>query len=252
MGLTDALPEPVAAPVPVRATDWGLFVAESVKLSVALRAPLAVGLNTIDAVQDPAAARLVLHVSLAMLKSLAFVPEIATLLIVIDVLCPLDRVAACEALLDPTLVLAKVRLVGLADTVPLGEVPMPVRVMVWGLPLAESLKFNVADRSPVTFGANTILAVQLDDAANEEPQVLLRIAKSTGFAPLSVTLLMVIAALPLFVSVTTFCAPVWPSCTDTQFRDDGDTETCARSAAGDSRQAAVASAGHEVDFLRRL
>jgi hypothetical protein len=235
VGLTVALPEPVAVPVPLRATDCGLLVAESVKLRVALRAPLAVGLNTMDAVQEPAAARLVLHVLLAMLKSPAFVPAMAMLLIVIDVLCPLDRVTVCEALLDPTLVLANVRLAGLADTVPLGEVPVPVSVMVWGLPLAESLKFKVAERAPVTFGANTMLAVQLEDAAIDEPQVLLRIAKSPGFVPPRVTLLMAIAALPLFVSVTTFGAPVWPSCTDTQFSVDGDTEACARSAAGNRR-----------------
>src|ERR1019366_1933790 len=191
------------------------------------------------------------HVLMAMLKSPAFVPAMATLLIVIDVLCPLDSVTVCEALLDPTLVLANVRLAGLADTVPLGDVPMPVSIMAWGLPLAESLKFNVADRAPVAFGANTIVAVQLEDAASDEPQVLLRIAKSPGFVPPRVTLLMVIAALPLFVSVTTFGAPVWPSCTDTQFSVDGDTETCARSAAGNRRQDAATSAAREVCSLRK-
>lgn len=173
VGLTDALPEPVAAPVPLRATDCGLLVAESVKVSVAVRAPLAVGLNATEAEQEPAAARLVVHVLLAMLKSPAFVPEIATLLIVIDVLCPFVKVAVCEALVDPTLVLAKVRLAGLADTTPLAAVPVPVSVMVWGLPLAESLKFKIADRAPVALGANTMLAVQLEDAANDDPQVLL-------------------------------------------------------------------------------
>jgi len=243
VGLTVALPEPVA-PVPLSATDCGLFVAESVKVSDAVRAPLAVGLNTMEAEQVPAAAKLVLQVLLAMLKSPAFVPEIATLLIVIDELVPFDKVTVCEALLDPTFVLANVRLVGLADTVPLAAVPVPVSVIVWGLPLAESLKTNVADRAPVACGTNATVAVQLEDAASDDPQVLLLIAKSPGFAPPRVTLLMVIAVLPLFVRVTTFGAPVWPSCTDTQFRVDGETETCAISAAGNKTQAAAARAIH--------
>ena len=147
------------------------MVAESVKVSVALRAPLAVGLNTIDAVHVPAAARLAPHVLLATLKSPAFVPEIATLLIVIEVLCPFDSVADCAALLDPTLVLANVREVGLADTVPLAAVPVPVSVLVCGLPLAESAKLKVADRAPVAFGANATVAVQLEDAASDVPHV---------------------------------------------------------------------------------
>jgi hypothetical protein len=173
VGLTDALPEPVAAPVPLRATVWGLLVAESVKLRVAERAPDAVGLNTTEAVQEPAAARLAPQVLIAMLKSPAFAPDIATLLMVIAELSPFESVADFEALVEPTFVLPNTRLVGLADTLPLAEVPVPVKVIFWGLPLPESLKFNVADRAPVVVGAKTIFAVQLEDAASEAPQVLL-------------------------------------------------------------------------------
>ena len=130
MGLTDALPPEVVAPVPAKATVCGLFVAESVKLKLALRAPAAVGLNAIEAVQEPEAARLVLHVLLAMLKSPASVPDIAMLLIVSEELRLFESVAVCVALLDPTFMLANVRLAGLANTVPVGEVPSPVRVIV--------------------------------------------------------------------------------------------------------------------------
>jgi len=130
VGLTVAVPPEVVTPVPAKATFCGLLVAESVKLKVALRAPAAAGLNAMDAVQESEAARLVLHVLLAMLKSPAFVPDIATLLNVIEELSPFDRVAVCVVLLDPTFVLANVRLVGLADTVPVDEVPSPVSVMV--------------------------------------------------------------------------------------------------------------------------
>ena len=50
---------PAVTTDPERATVCGLFVAESVKLNVAVRVPVAVGLNTTDAVQFPDAARLV-------------------------------------------------------------------------------------------------------------------------------------------------------------------------------------------------
>lgn len=87
-GLAEALPDVELAPVPVKATLWGLPVAESVKLSVAVRVPLAAGLNTTETVQVPEAARLVPHVLPAMVKSAAFVPEIVTELIVIDEVVP--------------------------------------------------------------------------------------------------------------------------------------------------------------------
>jgi hypothetical protein len=118
VGLTEALPPVVDAPAPDSATVCGLFVPESVKLSVAVRVPLAVGLNTTEAEQFPAAARLDPHDLLEMLKSPAFVPVIAMLLIVIDEAVPFDSVIAAAALLEPTLMLPNEWLVGLTDTDP--------------------------------------------------------------------------------------------------------------------------------------
>jgi hypothetical protein len=88
--------------VPDKATVCGLFVPVSAKLSVAVRAPAAVGLNTMVAVQLADAARLVPHVLLEMVKSAAFVPEIVTELIVFAVVVPFFKVAVCAALLAPT------------------------------------------------------------------------------------------------------------------------------------------------------
>lgn len=102
VGLTDAFPDVVDDPEPVRAIVCGLLVAESVKVRVALRDPAAVGLNTIEAVQDPEADRLVPHVLPVMLKSPGSVPAMATLLIVIEELNPFESVPVCDALLDPT------------------------------------------------------------------------------------------------------------------------------------------------------
>ena len=90
-------------PVPDKATVCGLLVPVSAKLSVAVRVPAAVGLNTMVAVQLADAARLVLHVLLEMVKSAAFVPEIVTALIVFAVVVPFFRVAVCDALLAPTI-----------------------------------------------------------------------------------------------------------------------------------------------------
>jgi hypothetical protein len=93
VGLVGEIVSAVVPPVPESDTFCGLLVAESVKFNVAVRAPAAVGLKTIDAVQFPAAPRLAPQVLLAMLKSPALVPDIATLLIVIEELRPLESVA---------------------------------------------------------------------------------------------------------------------------------------------------------------
>jgi hypothetical protein len=143
-------------------------------LSVAVRAPAAVGLNTIVAVQPADAVRLVPHVLLETVKSVAFAPVIATLLMVMDAAVALDKVAVCDAVLEPIVVLANVRLAGVAATVP-GAAPVPESARVWGLLLAASAKFKVAVRSPVAVGENTIVTVQLADAARLVPHVLLKI-----------------------------------------------------------------------------
>jgi len=144
VGVSGEMENAAVEPVPVSDTDCGVLVEESVKPSVAVRVPAAVGLKIIDAVQFDAAARLVPHVLLATLKSPAFVPDIATLLIVIEEVNPFDSVAICAALLDPTDLLANVKLDGLAVTVPDAAVPSPLSATVCGLPLAVSLKFKVA------------------------------------------------------------------------------------------------------------
>ena len=91
-----------------------------------------------------------------------------------------------------------------------------------------SVKRSVALRAPVTVGAKRMLAVQLAAAARLVPQVLLNITKSPGLVPVRAMLLMVIAVVPLFVRVTTFCAPLPPTTTDAQLRLVGETVAAAR------------------------
>ena len=110
-----------------------------------------------------------------MLKSPAFVPDIATLLMVIEELNVFESVPVCDALLDPTKTVPNERLVGLAVTLPPELVPSPETATVCGLPVPLSLKLRVAERVPATVGSKTTLTVQLAEAAKIVLQVLEKI-----------------------------------------------------------------------------
>jgi hypothetical protein len=225
------------------------LVALSVNVSAAVRVPDTLGENAMLAVQLAEATRLVPQVLLEIEKSPAFVPEIATLLMVIEVERLLVSVADCVALAAPTVVLEKVKLVGLLETLPLGLVPKPVSVMVCGLLPSESLKFSVALRLPVVVGTKDMFAVQLAEAAREEPQVLLYILKSPGFAPVSVTLEIVIAAAFPLVSVTTFWPPALPTATETQLRVLGETVAAAKQLIAGRIESAMIALPAMLNFL---
>ena len=64
---------------------------------------------------------------------------------------------------------AKERLLG--DRLTVAEVPVPLRLRDWGLPVALSVKLTEADRLPLAVGSNVTLTVQLAPAATELPQV---------------------------------------------------------------------------------
>jgi len=87
---------------PVRVTLWGLLVAESVNARTALFVPGADGLNITEAVQLDDAARDAPHVLPDRLNSPAFVPVMATELMLIAVAPPLFSVADWTVLLAPT------------------------------------------------------------------------------------------------------------------------------------------------------
>ena len=93
-----------------------------------------------------------------------------------------------------------------ADNPTTGPVPVPVRPTVCGLPEALSVIVTEAVRVPGAVGAKVTLRVQLAPVATEVPQVLTWL-KSPVFAPVKATLLMLRAALPVFVSVTG-CTPL--------------------------------------------
>ena len=171
-GLIEMLPpvEPVV-PAPESAMDCGLLLAESVKVSVAVRVPVAAGLKWIVAVQLADAARLEPHVLLEIEKSEALGPEIAMLLTVMEAAVPLFKVAVSDVPPELRSTLPKERLDGLAVTPPVEPVPIPESALVCGVFVAVSLKLRVAVREPEAVGLNRMVAVQLADAASVEPHV---------------------------------------------------------------------------------
>jgi hypothetical protein len=178
-------------------------------LTEAARLPLAAGVKVTLMVQFPPAATELPQV-LVWAKSLAFVPVIARLVIVKAPLPALLRAMVRGALVMLTGWLAKVRLVG--ERLTAGEVgvagvegldaePMPVpdRLIVWGLPAALSVRLMEADRLPLAVGLKVTLITQLRSAATELPQVLVW-AKSPAFVPVIARL--VISRIPMPLSLT--------------------------------------------------
>ena len=108
----------------------------------------------------------------------------------------------------PTTWLAKVRLVG--EMLTAGAVPVPVRLTLWGLPVALSVTVRAVLRVPLAAGVKVTLIVQLAPAATELPQLLV-CAKSPGFVPVSARLVTLKAVLPEFVKVTAWAVLVVPT-----------------------------------------
>ena len=102
-------------------------------------------------------------------------------------------------LVVPTDWFPKERLLG--ERLAAGAVPVPVRVTLWGLPLALSVMVTDAVRLPLAAGVKVRLMVQLAPAATELPQVLVW-AKSLALVPVTATLVTLKVALPVLVRVT--------------------------------------------------
>ena len=159
-------------PVPVRPMVCGLVEALSTALTEAVRVPTPVGVNVTVMVQSTPAAREAGHV-LVSEKSPALAPVTDMPDIARAVLPMLVNVTDCEALVTPTVWLAKVRLGG--EMLTAGPEPVPVRLALCVLPatlLLLSVTVKVAVRGPGADGLKVTLIVQLLLAATDEPQVL--------------------------------------------------------------------------------
>ena len=105
------------------------------------------------------------------------------------------RVTICGALGVPTLLLKGVVVVTPAK----GAVPVPVRLMVCGLPLTLSAMLTEAVRMKGAVGLNVTLIVQVPPAATELQVVVA--TKSLGLVPVTETFVMVKFAFPVLVRV---------------------------------------------------
>jgi hypothetical protein len=171
----NALADSVTAvlPVPLRLTFCGLFEALSVKVSVPLAAPVAVGVNVTPTAQFAPAARLVPHELLAIAKG----PLIPTLVMERAVLWRLVTLTVTAELVLPTATAPRFNELADRVTGELEPLPVPLRLTVCGPPGAESVKVSVPVAAPVAVGVNVTPTLQLAPAAMLVPQVLLAIPK---------------------------------------------------------------------------
>jgi len=212
-----------AAPVPVRAAVCGEPVALSAIERLAVRVPVAAGLNSTETVQVAAAASVVPHVVADLRKELASVPVMVSDVSVRVAVPEFLTVTTCAAVVEPTVVEAKVRLVG--DNVTAGAAaaaPVPVRAAVCGEPVALSAIVRLAVRVPVAAGLNSTETVQVAAAARVVPQVVADLRKELASVPVMVSEVRVAVAVPVFLTVTTCAAVVEPTVVEAKVSEVGE------------------------------
>lgn len=97
-------------------------------------------------------------------------------------------------------------------TVAIGAVPVPLTVIVAGLPGSEVARLTVADKAPATVGANLTVKLQVLPASKVVAVVQLPPNKKlVGLAPVKVTPLTVRVVVPRLVTVTVCVVLVVPN-----------------------------------------
>jgi guanyl-specific ribonuclease Sa len=153
-------------PVPMTETDCGEADALSATLSEAETAPTAVGLKVTEMAQEALAASELPQV-LDWAKTEAFVPVKETPLMDKAAVPVFLSVMVCAAAVEPTLVAAKVRVVG--ERLTAGTpTPVPVRMRVCGVLGALSLKLSVAVKVPAAVGLK-VKVVRQDAPGASDP-----------------------------------------------------------------------------------
>ena len=132
------------------------------------------------------------------------------------------------------MVLGKTRLFGLSTACGLiawtGGVPVPVSVVVGGVPGALWATETMPEKLAAEAGVKVTEMPQLAPAASAPPQVVVS-AKSAGLAPVMVMLLMVRVALPGFDSVIDCAVAVVPTVVLGKGRLVGLSKACGNSGA---------------------
>ena len=134
-------------------------------------------------------------------------------------------VTTCAAVVNPTAVEAKVRLVGESVAVAVTAVPVPFSATVCGEPLALSAIERDAASEPATVGLNSTETVQLAPAARLPAQVVADFTNEVAFVPVIVSDVIETAVVPVFLMVTACAAVVAPTLVDANVRLVGDTLT---------------------------
>ena len=155
-------------PVPVSETVCGLLFALSFTSRVAVRVPVAVGVNVTPMVQVDLAGTLPPQLLDGEAKSPGSAPENVTLK-VSAVLRLFFSVTLCAPLVVPTFCAANVIVVGVTVA---WAIPAPVNDAVCGLFNAPSVTVSVPVSVPMLLGVNVTLMVQCPFAATLLPQVL--------------------------------------------------------------------------------
>jgi hypothetical protein len=162
-----------SVPKPLTAIDCGLPLASSLISTEALRVPAAVGWKVTLIPQCAPAATELPHVFVCV-KSDGFAPPNEIPVMVRVAVPVLANVTVVALVLWPRSTAPEnVTLEGDNCTcAPLLVAPVPVRLIVSGLPAALSAMVTVPVRVPVVVGWKVTLIVQLEPAATEVPQVL--------------------------------------------------------------------------------
>jgi hypothetical protein len=188
--------------------DWGDPAALSPMVTVALRLPVAVGLNVTEILQCAPAATDVPQV-FVWAKSRGSAPPMAMLVIVSGAVPVLVRVTDWDELLTPMFWRAKLTVEGLSDTDGT-PTPVPFKVTDCGDPAALSAMARAAPRLPAAIGLNVTEMPQCAPAATDVPQVFVS-AKSCVSEPPMAMLLIVSAPVPVLVRVTDCAALAVPA-----------------------------------------
>jgi hypothetical protein len=216
-------------PAPFSVTVCGEPLALSATETVAVKLAAEVGVKVTETVQLAPAASVSPQV-LVSAKSLELVPAMEIPVIESVALPVFISVVDCAALVAPATA-EKVSVAGESETPGAeGAVPVPLSATVCGVPLALSAMESDAAKLAAEAGVNVTETVQLAPAASELPHVLVS-AKSVGFAPVMVMLVIVNAALPVFISVIVCAAVVVPAIVDAKVSVAGASDVAGAAAA---------------------
>ena len=188
----------------------GLPAALSVIESVAARAPAAVGVNVIlitHVAFGATAAPFVQVVPAATAKSAAFAPESDAAAVMFRLAFPVFfTVTACALLVVLTVWLVNTRADGVTVATGAVATPVPVRLIVCGLPVALSAIVSVADRAPEALGVKVMLMMQLEVGVTGLLVVqVVPLATANSALPVEGADVNVRLPVPLFITVT-LCA----------------------------------------------